>query len=1191
MFATVPRSTLDETTMNSESTLLIPPRSKPDYPVWLFFLIGVGFLVIAGVLDVYRPFGKSWSILYVLVAFYAGWFLRGRAEVVLLATIALAAMFVPSVFNWEEMRHGRGLFYRFTGVCASLIMVALIWDRRRFFIAMQRANIDLEQKVFARTAELQAANETLRREILDRHKSEESLRNSERRFALFMDYLPGLAWIKDDQGRYVYANRAAVKVFRVPLERLFGKTDDDLFPCDLAENFKRTDRQAISSRMAVATIESLICDDGTAHFFVVSKFPLPTPDGQSLLIGGMATDITERQQAEDTIRKISAFREAIIRTAAEGICFFYPITESPFIIFSVWNEEMTRITGYTMDEINRLGWYQAMYSEPEAREQARLRMDRMRHGDDVKSEEWEITRKNGEQRTVSTSSSVVETDDGVNGVVAIMQDVTKRKRAEFALNESESRFRLLFEGANDAIMLADAETGLITQCNVAAEDLLGRERHEIIGQTQTFLHPPEDTDKYKAMFQEHARTKEKTLVEAEILRKNGQKRVVSISPSVTTIGRQNVIQGVFRDITEQKRAAETLEMTRFCVDQAADSIFWVSRDGRFLYVNDAACKDRGYCRDELLSKSIFDLDVESNYQPDLWESHFEDLKRRGSITLETRHRTRDGRIFPVEVNANYVHIGDNEFNFAFVRDITERKQRQNRIVQLAAIVESSNDAIFSTSLDGTITSWNRSAVGVFDYTESEILGKSVATLIPDDRIDELPQVLGRIGKGEYVEAFDSVACGKDGKRVDVSLAISPVWDADGKLLGASTIARDITEQKRAETERAKLQSQMLHAQKLESLGVLAGGIAHDFNNMLTSAMGYASLALLELPLDSPARPMLVEIENAAHRAAELTGQMLAYSGKGQFVIQPIRLDTLVNEMLRLLNTVVSKKANIVLDLNPVIIQGDATQIRQVIMNVITNASDSLEGMIGEIQLRTGMRKVNGADLRTPHVPEAFPGGTCAFIEIRDNGCGMSEETLSRIFDPFFTTKFTGRGLGLAAVLGIVRGHHGTIKVESIPGKGTTFELFFPCAVAMASEGSDSDIDRLPRGQGTILVIEDEQNVRNFAQLLLKKAGFNVRTAEDGRSGINTYLEYSHEIAAILLDLTMPRMDGLEVLQELRDMASEVPVLVMSGYSEQEFSMRCAKTGANGFIQKPFNPHDLIKRICELLDQPFEASQT
>jgi CheY-like chemotaxis protein len=253
------------------------------------------------------------------------------------------------------------------------------------------------------------------------------------------------------------------------------------------------------------------------------------------------------------------------------------------------------------------------------------------------------------------------------------------------------------------------------------------------------------------------------------------------------------------------------------------------------------------------------------------------------------------------------------------------------------------------------------------------------------------------------------------------------------------------------------------------------------------------------------------------------------------------------------------------------------------MNLITNASEALEDNIGAIRIATGVRQADADYLRSPFCPDELPAGSYAFVEVEDNGCGMNEATLPRIFDPFFTTKFTGRGLGLAAVLGIVRGHRGVIKVKSAPGHGTLFEVLLPCAAVMAPDDAEPAPDGpVPRGQGTILVIEDEPSVRDFTRRVLESAGFQVRLAADGRQGLELFAKHHSEIAAVLLDMTMPRMDGLDVLKQLRGLDANVPVLVMSGYSEQELATRFAGAGANEFLQKPFYPRNLLARLARLL---------
>jgi PAS domain S-box-containing protein len=486
--------------------------------------------------------------------------------------------------------------------------------------------------------------------------------------------------------------------------------------------------------------------------------------------------------------------------------------------------------------------------------------------------------------------------------------------------------------------------------------------------------------------------------------------------------------------------------------------------------------------------------------------------------------------------------------------------------------------------------WSDAMFALYGISSEQFTGtlqSAIASTHPDDlpAVQTLIQNLRAGGEGRPIE-YRVIKPGGE---------VAHLWGhgevirdhAGTPVLVAGTVM-DIGERKRAEDERRRLEAQIQHAQKLESIGVLAGGIAHDFNNLLTAVLGHASLALMQLPEESLACPMLREIETAAQRAAELTQQLLAYAGKGAFLIRPLRLDKLVHEMTKLLHTVVSKKAVIELNLEPAMMVGDATQIRQVVMNLITNASEALEGNVGVIRVATGVRHAPAAYLRSPFLPEELPAGDYAYVEVEDDGCGMSEQTLARIFDPFFTTKFKGRGLGLAAVLGIVRSHRSLIKVASTTGRGTMFEVLFPSAPA-APEATLPRPAPLPRKQGTVLVVDDEPSVRHFAQGVLESAGFRVRTAADGREALEVCLRDGREFAAVLLDLTMPRMDGLEVLRQLRDLGADLPVLVMSGYSEQDVASRLAGLGTTDVIQKPFHPRDLIAHLCQMLpaqgDQP------
>jgi PAS domain S-box-containing protein len=394
--------------------------------------------------------------------------------------------------------------------------------------------------------------------------------------------------------------------------------------------------------------------------------------------------------------------------------------------------------------------------------------------------------------------------------------------------------------------------------------------------------------------------------------------------------------------------------------------------------------------------------------------------------------------------------------------------------------------------------------------------------------------------------------------------------SDDEIAFAGEVA-DQAAQALANEERRRLEVQIQQAQKLESLGVLAGGIAHDFNNLLMAVLGNADLALTELPGDSSLRGYLEDIRAASRRAAELCSQMLAYSGRGQLSVETVDMGEMVREMASMLVVAISKR--VVLELEtledtPAVI-GDPTQLRQVIMNLLTNASEAIGDRDGSITLRTGGMECDRSYLARISYSERLPPGRYAFVEVIDSGCGMDEATLERVFDPFFTTKFTGRGLGMAAVLGIVRGHRGAVRVTSAPGEGTTFRILLPaCEGEPARQKKETDSGW--RGTGTVLLVDDEESVRQVAKLMLERLGFEVLLAEDGRQGLELFRRYTKDIVCVLLDLTMPHMDGESCFRELQGLRSDLPVVLSSGFDRQDATRRFAGQGLAGFVQKPYS---------------------
>ncbi len=477
---------------------------------------------------------------------------------------------------------------------------------------------------------------------------------------------------------------------------------------------------------------------------------------------------------------------------------------------------------------------------------------------------------------------------------------------------------------------------------------------------------------------------------------------------------------------------------------------------------------------------------------------------------------------------------------------------------------------------------NPALLQMVGYEHAELAGLTLDALL-GEAAEQIRSYLSTVApEGDHVV---EVGFGRrDGRRVEAEVKANRISYGGREAICA--VVRDVTGRREADEERRVFEQQMLHAQKLESLGVLAGGIAHDFNNLLTGIMGNAALALHHLPEESTVRTYVERIETTSNRAAELIAQLLAYAGKGQFSVTPLNLADVVHEMADLLNVSVSKMALLEVqsddDLPPIL--GDATQLRQVIMNLLTNASDALGSRTGRITMRTSVKQV-GRDklLRAPSF-DRLPDGQYVSLSVTDDGIGMDEATVERIFDPFFTTKFTGRGLGLAAVLGIVRAHRGAILVDSTPGRGTCIEVLLPVAAGgqqASARQTDAWVEVGDWGHGrTVLVVDDEAEVAEVARAVLQQAGCQVLIAEDGVEAIEQLRRRDGGVDVVLLDLTMPGMSGTEVLAEVHRLWPELPVVMSSGYPQPISGDGGAIAGLSSFVQKPYQPATLLRHLAE-----------
>lgn len=498
--------------------------------------------------------------------------------------------------------------------------------------------------------------------------------------------------------------------------------------------------------------------------------------------------------------------------------------------------------------------------------------------------------------------------------------------------------------------------------------------------------------------------------------------------------------------------------------------------------------------------------------------------------------------------------------------------------KLRAFLEAAAQGILAINPDGRLVLVNAKLEEQFGYSRQELLGRPLDMLIPERFRKVHAGYVARYFRDPRQRpmgiGLELTALRKDGTEFPVEISLSYFEDGETRL-GLAFIT-DITARKHIE-------EQLRETAKLESLGVLAGGIAHDFNNLLVGIIGNAGLALENLPQDSPVRARLEAIERGSARASELVRQLLAYSGKGRFVIEPVNVTELIRETMRLIESSI-QNADLVLDLQSTeSIQADASQIQQLIMNLVINAAEAIGESDGTVAVSTRERDIGPGE---PGEGRELRPGRYVEIVVEDTGCGMDEATRARIFDPFFTTKFTGRGLGLAAAQGIVRGHKGRITVQSEPGRGSRFSVLFPAA-AESELYTVSETSTL-QGSGTVLVIDDEEMVRSSAAIALERYGYTVHTAESGAKALEI-IGRDEKIVAAVLDLTMPVMSGEEALRRIRELRPDLPIVLSSGYSADEAVRRFRAHGLAGFLQKPYTAARLAEAVKAARAQAAGAS--
>ena len=624
-------------------------------------------------------------------------------------------------------------------------------------------------------------------------------------------------------------------------------------------------------------------------------------------------------------------------------------------------------------------------------------------------------------------------------------------------------------------------------------------------------------------------------------------------------------------------------------ENAIVGIYRTTPDGRILLANPALVSMLGYSSfDELRARNL----EADGYDAEYPRTEFKErLARDGRVLgMESIWQRRDGT--PVHIRENAWAAFDLDGSPIYYEGTVEDITGHKAAVDALRASEELHRTLLALTPDpvvmveaGEIRFVNDAYTRTFGYTQDDIgRGLDFFTLVQERDQETVIQRYRDRMAGKYLSsAFRIDLVAKDGTIVPCEAASAGLQFDDRDL--NVTIIRDVSERVRAEEEKEKLEEQLRHAQKLESLGVLAGGIAHDFNNLLTGLMGYAELAEDLLPEESPAKSYLGEIGTLSVRLSDLTNQMLAYSGRGRFCIERVDLAGLLLEMSQLFE--LSVPSNVTLECEcqdglPAV-EADATQLRQVIMNLVANAADAFGDQPGEVFVKVTVEDADRALLASSYVDDNLDEGRYIALEVTDRGSGMSAETKARIFDPFFSTKFAGRGLGLAAVLGIVRGHKGAIIVNSKLEQGTTFVVLLPVADSPELPIPEQRPTAVAVGLvGRVLIVDDEDTVLAVASDMLLHAGYDVEVTSNGQDAIELLSATTAKIDIVLLDLTMPKMSGQETYRKLRDLRPDLPVVLMSGFTEDDAIARLGEAGLAGFLQKPFKAEALFR----VLQAPF-----
>jgi PAS domain S-box-containing protein len=937
-----------------------------------------------------------------------------------------------------------------------------------------------------------------------------------------VDANPDAVFVKDRDGRYCFLNRAAARFLGKPAAEIVGRDDGALLAPEEAAEVMAHDRALLGSDRPVSFEETITSAEGQTTVFLVTKGPVPDESGAAIALFGIARDISEVRRAEASAQasaeRAQRQRAAVMRLAMDEALGAGDLQDGLRVL--------TETACTALDVAAVAVWL------------------------------------------LSADGQTLQCADRYHAALAEHSSGATRRVADDPAHFSElsqtGRVSVR-QSRNDVATAEPAEGERPSTSAVAVHEAAVHLGGGLVGLVS--LEDSSRSHGWRADEEAFAAT------------------VASLVAQMLLGSRRRQVELALRQSEEKFRAL---------VETTSDWIWETGPDGTYFYASPRVRELLGYEPSEILGRTPFSLMPPEEAERVRAEFECARRERRPIVELRNLNVHRNGQVVVLETSGSPILDAQGALlGFRGIdRDITRRTRAEEALREreafIQAFLDTSRDWIWAIDLGGVHTYSNPAVRAILGYAASDIVGRFAREFIaPEDRAlveTEVARCIrDRCGWSNLVVRWRH----QDGSHRFLESNAVPMSDGEGHLIGFRGVDRDITERRRAEAERAELERRLLHAQKLESLGVMAGGIAHDFNNILMAVLGSLDLALLELSPEAPVRAHVELAMESARRAAGLTRQMLAYSGRGRFKATPMDLNQAVRANVDLLRTAIPRNIELIFDLgsDPAVAMADPDQVQQVLMNLITNAAEAVGDGPGTITLCTGERDCDDEYLGGSLQGEMPPAGRYVFVEIADTGAGIDGPTLDRLFDPFFTTKFTGRGLGMSTVLGIVRGHGGAILVDSTVGVGTRIRVLFPAVRALVASGAHPVAAASPgaaqKGRA-ILVVDDEDAVRHACLGFVSRLGYRALGAADGEEAVRVVAEHSGEIACVLLDWTMPRMDGTRALAEIKRVDPNVKVVMTSGYDEEDGRSKVEWHALDAFLHKPFTLSDLRDTIDRVL---------